>query len=105
MSSNLPLTPVVGILCELVSDFELNQVVCNGTVFVELEPALTPSSTTFWMYLGLSIFLVLFAGLMSGLTLGLLSMDLTSLKVIISGGTPKDRKYARTILPLIEVQD
>ena len=40
--------------------------------------------------------LVMFAGLMSGLTLGLMSMSLVDLEVLAKSGTPKNRKYAGT---------
>jgi len=43
---------------------------------------------------------------MSGLTLGLLSLDLTALTVIMKGGDPKQRQYARKsklILRLVPV--
>lgn len=36
----------------------------------------------------------MFAGLMSGLTLGLMSMSLVDLEVLAKSGTPKDRIYA-----------
>lgn len=38
--------------------------------------------------------LVLFAGLMSGLTLGLMSLGLVDLEVLMRSGTPADRKHA-----------
>lgn len=38
--------------------------------------------------------LVLFAGLMSGLTLGLMSMSLMELEVLAKSGTPTHRKHA-----------
>eukprot|EP00124_Ichthyophonus_hoferi_P003912 Ihof_evm7s378 gene=Ihof_evmTU7s378 len=39
--------------------------------------------------------------MMSGLTIGLLSMDLTSLAVIKHGGEPHERIYASRIIPLV----
>jgi ankyrin repeat/SOCS box protein 13/metal transporter CNNM len=39
---------------------------------------------------------------MSGLTMGLLSLDVLSLKVLKGGGTPKERKYATKILPIVQ---
>lgn len=48
--------------------------------------------------------LVLFAGLMSGLTLGLMSLSLVDLEVLAKSGTPKDRKYAEKILPVVKRQ-
>ena len=44
--------------------------------------------------------LVLFSGLFSGLTLGLLSLDATNLEVLKDSGDESDRKYARKIVPL-----
>ena len=41
------------------------------------------------------------AGLMSGLTMGLLSLDPTTLTVLRDGGTEKERRYAKRILPLV----
>ncbi|CAI0453625.1 unnamed protein product [Linum tenue] len=42
--------------------------------------------------------LVLFAGMMSGLTLGLMSLSLVDLEVLAKSGTPQDRKYAGNLL-------
>ena len=39
---------------------------------------------------------------MSGLTMGLLSLDLLSLKVLKTSGNVKQRKFASSILPLVE---
>ena len=38
--------------------------------------------------------LVLFAGLMSGLTMGLMSLSLVDLEVLAKSGTPSDSKHA-----------
>jgi metal transporter CNNM len=58
----------------------------------------------FFIHIGIIVFLVLFAGLMSGLTLGLMSMSLVDLEVLAKSGTPKDRKYAAKILPVVKNQ-
>lgn len=42
-----------------------------------------------------------FSGLMSGLTLGLLSLDKVSLEVLSRGGKPRQQKYAKRILMLV----
>ncbi|KAL3884112.1 hypothetical protein ACJMK2_030334 [Sinanodonta woodiana] len=39
---------------------------------------------------------------MSGLTTGLFSLDITTLKVLKEGGASKDRRYAAKILPLVQ---
>ncbi|ESQ43235.1 hypothetical protein EUTSA_v10013346mg [Eutrema salsugineum] len=60
--------------------------------------------TMFWVYLIACFALVAFAGLMSGLTLGLMSLSLVELEVIIKAGGPNERKNAEKILPLVKNQ-
>nr|XP_043623493.1 DUF21 domain-containing protein At4g33700-like [Erigeron canadensis] len=60
--------------------------------------------TGFFIHIGIIVILVLFAGLMSGLTLGLMSFSLVDLEVLAKSGTPKDRKYAEKILPVVKRQ-
>nr|CAB3497222.1 unnamed protein product [Digitaria exilis] len=50
--------------------------------------------TMFWVYLSACVGLVMFAGLMSGLTLGLMSLSLVDLEVLAKAGTPKDKLNA-----------
>ncbi|KAG9440668.1 hypothetical protein H6P81_020833 [Aristolochia fimbriata] len=58
----------------------------------------------FFIHVVVIVLLVLFAGLMSGLTLGLMSMSLVDLEVLAKSGTPKDRKHAEKILPVVQKQ-
>lgn len=58
----------------------------------------------FWVYLVVCISLVCFAGLMSGLTLGLMSLSLVDLEILAKAGRPQDRKNAEKILPLVKNQ-
>ncbi|KAL8199754.1 hypothetical protein R6Q57_013322 [Mikania cordata] len=58
----------------------------------------------FWVYLGSAVALVAFAGLMSGLTLGLMSLSLLDLEVLIKAGQPNDRKNAEKIMPIVKNQ-
>ncbi|KAL7229869.1 hypothetical protein ACSBR2_008425 [Camellia fascicularis] len=60
--------------------------------------------TMFWVYLLISVALVAFAGLMSGLTLGLMSLSLVDLEVLTKAGQPQDRKNAEKILPIVKNQ-
>ncbi|DBA74258.1 hypothetical protein WJX77_000848 [Trebouxia sp. C0004] len=53
------------------------------------------------LFLCISVFLVLMAGLMSGLTLGLMSLDQVDLEVLLRSGTPTERKYAARISPVV----
>lgn len=62
----------------------------GGTLGSEIE-----FGTVLWYaYAGLSCFLVLFAGMMSGLTLGLMSLGLVELEILQRSGTPTEKKQA-----------
>ncbi|KAH1145836.1 hypothetical protein AAZV13_15G058500 [Glycine max] len=50
------------------------------------------------------VLLVMFAGLMSGLTLGLMSLSIVDLEVLAKSGTPQDRNNAAKILPVVRNQ-
>lgn len=51
--------------------------------------------TPWWfIYAGICCFLVLFAGLMSGLTLGLMSLSLVDLEILKRSGTSSEQKQA-----------
>ncbi|KAI3445849.1 hypothetical protein Pfo_002514 [Paulownia fortunei] len=60
--------------------------------------------TEFFIHIVVIVFLVLFAGLMSGLTLGLMSLSLVDLEVLAKSGTPKDKRHAAKILPVVKNQ-
>jgi metal transporter CNNM len=53
-------------------------------------------------YSGISLSLVCMGGLMSGLTLGLLSLDQVSIKILKKTGTDAEKKYARRLLPILK---
>eukprot|EP00878_Enallax_costatus_P027684 GHUV01029827.1.p1 GENE.GHUV01029827.1~~GHUV01029827.1.p1 ORF type:complete len:584 (+),score=81.51 GHUV01029827.1:159-1910(+) len=55
----------------------------------------------FWTYAGISAALVMMAGLMSGLTLGLMSLDEIDLEVLKRSGTDQEKRHARRIMPVI----
>ncbi|CAK7338734.1 unnamed protein product [Dovyalis caffra] len=58
----------------------------------------------FWTYLIICMTLVCFAGLMSGLTLGLMSLSVVDLEVLIKAGHGQERKNAEKILPIVKNQ-
>ncbi|CAL5183286.1 unnamed protein product [Lathyrus oleraceus] len=60
--------------------------------------------TEFFIRILIIVLLVVFAGLMSGLTLGLMSLSLVDLEVLAKSGTPQDRKHADKILPVVKNQ-
>lgn len=51
-------------------------------------------SVWFFVYAALSCFLVLFAGMMSGLTLGLMSIGPVDLEILQRSGTDSEKKQA-----------
>ncbi|XP_010532709.1 PREDICTED: DUF21 domain-containing protein At4g14240-like [Tarenaya hassleriana] len=64
-----------------------------------------PFGSLWWfIYAGVSCFLVLFAGIMSGLTLGLMSLGLVDLEILQRSGTPNEKKQAAAILPVVQKQ-
>ncbi|GLI68918.1 hypothetical protein VaNZ11_013338, partial [Volvox africanus] len=54
-----------------------------------------------WLYVIVCLLLTCMAGLMSGLTLGLLSLDTVDLEVLLRSGTASEQKRARKIMPII----
>ncbi|GFY86163.1 methyltransferase, putative [Actinidia rufa] len=60
--------------------------------------------TTFWLFLVVVVGLVMFAGLMAGLTLGLMSLGLVDLEVLMKSGRPQDRIHASKIFPVVKNQ-
>ncbi|OVA20064.1 CBS domain [Macleaya cordata] len=72
---------------------------------IELLHETEPFGTLRWYtYIGISCLLVLFAGIMSGLTLGLMSLGLVDLEILQRSGTPAEKKQAATILPVVQKQ-
>ncbi|KAA8527549.1 hypothetical protein F0562_034736 [Nyssa sinensis] len=61
-------------------------------------------SVWWFTYAGISCVLVLFAGIMSGLTLGLMSLGLVELEILQRSGTPTEKKQAAAILPVVQKQ-
>ncbi|RVX21838.1 DUF21 domain-containing protein [Vitis vinifera] len=61
-------------------------------------------SLWFFIYVGICCFLVLFAGIMSGLTLGLMSLGRVDLEILQRSGTSDEKKQAAAILPVVQKQ-
>ncbi|KAF5785098.1 putative gliding motility-associated protein GldE [Helianthus annuus] len=57
---------------------------------------------TWFIYAGVSCVLVLFAGIMSGLTLGLMSLGVVELEILQRSGTDREKKQAAVILPIVQ---
>lgn len=69
----------------------------GGQFFVGGESPAEIGSLRWWIFGGISIFLVCFAGIMSGLTLGLMSLGLMDLEVLQRSGTDLEKKQASKI--------
>lgn len=76
----------------------------RGMGMEEQSTSIPFGSAWFFVYAGISCFLVLFAGIMSGLTLGLMSLGLVELEILQRSGTPSEKKQAATILPVVQKQ-
>lgn len=77
--------------CELAGD----SVICNGTRYSQVEEDDFPAPR-FWVDLSVSASLVCVAGLMSGLTMGLMSIDFLNLQILANGGgTPQEQTYGK----------
>jgi hypothetical protein len=64
-------------------------------------PNLVPFSGEWWINKVVCIMLALFAAIMSGLMLALMSVDSMNLSVILSCGTDLERLYAEAMKPLL----
>jgi len=53
-----------------------------------------------WLQICIVIVLLMFSGLFSGLNLGLMSLDQTELSIMENSGTPREKRYAKTIRPV-----
>ncbi|KAK9472972.1 uncharacterized protein V1510DRAFT_429785 [Dipodascopsis tothii] len=56
----------------------------------------------FWLYMSVSIVLVLLGGVFAGLTLGLMGQDEVYLQVIEQSGSPSEQKSAQKVLQLLK---
>ena len=88
-------------------DVRAAAVVLHGALLAALrkkkgELPLTPRQRA--LFAAAAAGLTLLAGLMSGLTLGLMSMDLVELEVLVRSGEPRERRHAGGILPLVRRQ-
>ncbi|KAL6210523.1 hypothetical protein ACLB2K_015755 [Fragaria x ananassa] len=77
----------------------------NSARDIVLDSDDVPFGTGEWyLYAGISCLLVLFAGIMSGLTLGLMSLNLVDLEILQRSGTSDQKKQAAAILPVVKKQ-
>ena len=84
-----------------VTDDRPNEITCVGNVYTHAEELITPNSGEFWVYIGICVALVLGAGMMSGLTIGLVALDPNAITVIMRSGTEAAEERARGELGMI----
>ncbi|CAI9264776.1 unnamed protein product [Lactuca saligna] len=72
--------------------------ISNSLLAAEIEFG----SRMFYVYFGISCFLVIFAGIMSGLTSGLMSVGVVELEILQRSGTPIEKKQAAIIFPVVQ---
>ncbi|KAG6954717.1 hypothetical protein JG688_00012215 [Phytophthora aleatoria] len=65
-----------------------------------LSPSCDPAS--FWTYLCICVLLVCAAGLMAGLTMGLVSLDMLNVRILEMEGTEVEKQCARKVRPVLE---
>ncbi|KAG3111765.1 hypothetical protein PI125_g8853 [Phytophthora idaei] len=65
-----------------------------------LSPSCDPAS--FWTYLCICVLLVCAAGLMAGLTMGLVSLDMLNVRILEMEGTEVEKQCARVVRPVLE---
>eukprot|EP00009_Paramoeba_aestuarina_P009239 CAMPEP_0201522352 /NCGR_PEP_ID=MMETSP0161_2-20130828/17078_1 /ASSEMBLY_ACC=CAM_ASM_000251 /TAXON_ID=180227 /ORGANISM="Neoparamoeba aestuarina, Strain SoJaBio B1-5/56/2" /LENGTH=472 /DNA_ID=CAMNT_0047921171 /DNA_START=53 /DNA_END=1471 /DNA_ORIENTATION=- len=90
-----------GLCCVQKTSTEVECPSNDGDGDKEYEREEKASGTQKLIDIGISIFLVLFGGIMSGLTIGLLSLDPVNLEIMKSSEDENARKYANGIAPLV----
>ena len=59
------------------------------------------TGSTYWFFMFMVAFLTLFAGMMSGLTVGYLSVDQLTMEFRQTTGTQMEKEYSKVILPVL----
>lgn len=78
---------------------ENNSIILNSCC--EHHELYAPGTSAFVGTLIGCIIIVCCAGVFSGLTLGLLSLDKNSISVLLAAGEGKQKQYAKTLLPIV----
>ncbi|KAL3671240.1 hypothetical protein V7S43_003172 [Phytophthora oleae] len=55
----------------------------------------------FYLYLAMSLVLICAAGMMAGLTMGLLSLDMLNMRILEMEGSEEEKTYAKQVLPVL----
>jgi metal transporter CNNM len=65
-----------------------------------LSPSCDPAS--FWTYLCVCLLLVCAAGMMAGLTMGLVSLDMLNVRILEMEGSDEEKRFAQKVRPVLE---
>jgi len=87
----------------LLCDLDYCQMAFQGDLCSSAADEETSSLTSvipFWVQILFLVVLLSFSALFSGLTLGLMSLDITGLEIVMAGDDPDAARYAKTIYPL-----
>lgn len=76
----------------------------NATAEDESHQRIQPykDPVLFLIFLAIAFGLTIVSGLMSGLTLGLMSLDSVDLELLKRSGTPQEQRHAERIMPVIK---
>jgi len=86
------------VVCKYVDAYS---VMCTRRLFTT-EHLDKPFTRKFWFDIGVSVLLVLGAGMAAGLTMGIMSLDLMNLEILQKSGTPREQYHATRIIPLVK---
>eukprot|EP00040_Diaphanoeca_grandis_P014455 m.73354 g.73354 ORF g.73354 m.73354 type:complete len:473 (+) comp24548_c0_seq1:136-1554(+) len=90
------------VTCEYVSSALSTGVLCDGKMYEQKAEATDSRTIEFYEYVGICVSLVLGAGIFSGLSLGLLSLDKNHLQVLAEQGHANEKRYAQGLLLLCQ---
>ncbi len=74
---------------------QLSSLFVLGKALAKTKPTPIPlPEWEYWTAIGLIIFLVILGGIVAGLTIGLMSLDMTNIAILKRSGTPTEQRYA-----------
>jgi metal transporter CNNM len=94
-----PFLDFAEVVCHVV---DAKSLLCfNNVTFVEEEEDVL-GSTKFYIDLGVSVGLLVVAGILSGLSMGLFTLDPMNIEILRRSGPPAVRKQAAAVAPLVK---
>jgi len=87
------------LLCSVINERTIQ---CGEKIFVVDEVRYKPNAYMFWIYVLIIIVLLTSAAIFSGLSMGLLSLDKISLKIMANTGSKKQQEQIKKIQKLLK---